>query len=285
MKRLTGLLLIIGLVLAFSRPTPAFGFQTDKAAAATQAPGKQPEATARQTPAPPVPPALAAGNADRPMTPAEADAAVDKLRQAIHDSMRNGNGSMRQMDPEAQRQIAESADKFMSDPAVREALARQIRDFRMPWQQTPTFWLTGLLVPVAFFAFCGVFFWLRFRQRQEQVQAQMQMQTQLLSKFSSGAELAAFLGSPAGIQMVQGLGSARVNVHRRVITHFSLGAALALLGIGFLFTQHDHGDAAFVFLAIGIGFLISAWLSSRLNQSGSNVSTPPGLPPTLPPQQ
>src|SRR5262249_45575290 len=134
MKRQSGLLLIIGLVLTYPGPTRALGFQSDKSSATTQTPGRQTEAAPRQTSSNPLAPPPAEG-ADKSMSPDEANAAVDKLRETLRDSMRDGRGAIQNMDPEAQKQFAQTADKLLSDPLVKSAIARQIRDFRAPWQQ------------------------------------------------------------------------------------------------------------------------------------------------------
>ena len=50
----------------------------------------------------------------------------------------------------------------------------------------------GALVPVAMFAMVAVVVWLKYRHRQAQVQVQAELRKQMLDKFGTGAELAAF---------------------------------------------------------------------------------------------
>ena len=133
------------------------------------------------------------GTASRPMTPSEADAAIDKLREAVRESIENERGPNREMSPETQKAIAEAADKFLSDPAIRGAIADQIKEFKMPWQG-PGF-LVSLLVPISFFAVIGLMATMLYWRSQAKMRARLEFQTQLLSKFGSGQELAAFLNS------------------------------------------------------------------------------------------
>jgi pyruvate/2-oxoglutarate dehydrogenase complex dihydrolipoamide acyltransferase (E2) component len=291
MRKLLRGIALAGLILFAGMPASALVLQAGKPAA-TQAQPPSTSTPPRAMPAPPPPaapvatsePNSEAGANSKPMSSAEANAAVDKLRQTVQDSMTNGRGP-RELSPEAQKAIAEAVDKFLSDPAIKGAIAEKIQTGTPPWESKAA--ILALMVPFAFFALIGVLFWLWFRSKQARIQAQTTAQMQLIGRFNSGAELAAFLSSPAGMQFMSGWGKPQTNLRNRIARHTSYGAVFGAVGLGaLLFSHFAHGLLVIgvILLFLGIGFLISAFLTQRLS-SKMETSGSGDLPPVPPPLQ
>src|SRR3970040_1074127 len=64
--------------------------------------------------------------------------------------------------------------------------------------------LNSVLVPLGFFAFVALIVWFLYRRSQTRVHARAEFHRQLLDKFTSGGEFAAFLGSPGGQRLLEG---------------------------------------------------------------------------------
>jgi hypothetical protein len=132
-----------------------------------------------------------------------------------------------------------------------------------------------LLVPFAFFALILGIFWLRFRRRQAQIQAQADLRKQLLDKFTSGRELSDFLQSAGGQRFLEELSSQDTGSKDRILRNVRLGVIFAALGLGMLVLSWTRRDLrrefdffipAVVFLAVGVGSMLSAAISHRLSQ-------------------
>ena len=187
---------------------------------------------------------------------------VQKLAQAIQLQVES------QIDEEAlEEQIEERIDE--------DALERQIEENidRIMGQVDPSdWWLTGvlaLLVPFAFFALVALLIWLIYRNSQSKTRARMEFHTQLLGKFTSGSEFAAFLGSKGGQRFLEGLWSQQVNAKERILKAMGAGVVLTVLGLGLLGLSWRTGGFVFpgvLLLALGVGFLISTGISYRLSK-------------------
>jgi hypothetical protein len=129
--------------------------------------------------------------------------------------------------------------------------------------------LTGIMVPLAFFATVVVIFWLLLRQRQIRIQARAEFQKQLLDKFSSGREFGDFLESKAGQQFLSELRSQGKGTKSRMLMAMQNGIVLAALGLGMLglsLANRGFLVPAVLALALGAGFLISTAISNRLSR-------------------
>lgn len=128
----------------------------------------------------------------------------------------------------------------------------------------------GIVVPVALFAMVGVIVWLALRNKQVRLRTQAEFQKSLLDKFSSGQEFAGFLESEGGKKFLDQLWSPRASARRRLLAIIVLGVIFSTVGLGLLalgFFAHGQRGIMFpavVFLALGVGFLISAVITNRL---------------------
>ena len=139
---------------------------------------------------------------------------------------------------------------------------------------------------VVFFACLGFVawaVWLGVRRRQAQAQAQTDLQHRLLDKFSSPQEIGEFLQTEGGRRFLLGLTTDKKrarNGHagKRILLALQIGTVVSLLGIatlslGIIYPMHRPGEPhpAVIFglliLAVGIGFLISAWISYKLSKA------------------
>lgn len=109
----------------------------------------------------------------------------------------------------------------------------------------------------------------RARQRKQELQAQVQ--TKLIERFGSTPELIDFLQSPAGKEFVSGVQSAPVlHTRERAVAGISRAVIMAALGLGFAGIWLVGGIRgflipAFLFMALGVGFLLAGLTSMKLS--------------------
>src|SRR5438309_3374423 len=102
----------------------------------------------------------------------------------------------------------------------------------------------------------------RARQRRNELRAEVQMK--LIEKFGSSTEFVHFLESQAGRDFLH---QPMMDARRRVISGISAGTVLGCLGLGFLvlgFGDDGFFVPAFILIALGAGFIVSATLSMKL---------------------
>jgi hypothetical protein len=112
--------------------------------------------------------------------------------------------------------------------------------------------------------------WLVTHARQRKAEVQVEMQSKLIDRFGSAADLVQFLHSPAGTQFVTGVQIApAVLTRERILTGFSRGIILTMLGIAFLFLtfwyEHDCALPAAILLSLGVGYLLATLVSYKLS--------------------
>jgi hypothetical protein len=115
--------------------------------------------------------------------------------------------------------------------------------------------------------------WLVGRRGHERLRGKLDLQRRMLEKFGAASEFVAFAQSESGSRFVETL-STEHGVHTlRILSSIRTGAVLTLLGVGLCILpgfERDLTPLAFfgvVAIALGIGFLISAWASYRLSKS------------------
>src|ERR1700693_2146761 len=109
-----------------------------------------------------------------------------------------------------------------------------------------------------------VVIWLIVRTRQRRNELRAEVQMKLIEKFGSSTEFVHFLESQAGRDFLH---QPMMDARRRIISAISGGTVLGCLGIGFLFLGlGDEGFfvPAFILIALGAGFIVSATLSMKL---------------------
>ncbi len=130
--------------------------------------------------------------------------------------------------------------------------------------------LAGILIPLGSFAMIGFIVWFISRAKQAKLQARTELHKHLLDKFGSGTELAQFLETEGGKNMIEGLGKADVSPKERTMKPVMTGTVLTCLGLAFLLLTFREPDLVIpggLLLAIGIGFLIGAFVTLRLSKS------------------
>jgi hypothetical protein len=115
--------------------------------------------------------------------------------------------------------------------------------------------------------------WLVGRRGHERLRGKLDLQRRMLEKFGAASEFVTFAQSESGRRFVETL-STEHGVHAlRILSSIRNGAVLTLLGVGLCILpifESDLTPLAFfgvVAVALGIGFLISAWASYRLSRS------------------
>jgi hypothetical protein len=112
------------------------------------------------------------------------------------------------------------------------------------------------------------------RQRIQVARLQAEMQTRLLEKFGTSQELLAYLESAPGERFVESVTIERAKPYGRILGSMQSGVILALVGLALLYLSGriSEADDGFLFLgtvsfALGLGFLVSAFLAYRLSRS------------------
>ena len=129
---------------------------------------------------------------------------------------------------------------------------------------------TATLVPLAAFTMVAFIVWFQTREKQTRIQARTELHKHLIDKFASGTELAQFLETEGGKNVIEDLGRGERHVRTRALAPMIAGSVLTCLGAAFLllaFWQPGLVIAGGVIFAIGVGFLIGAVVTLRLTRS------------------
>jgi purine-cytosine permease-like protein len=125
--------------------------------------------------------------------------------------------------------------------------------------------------------------WILSRRRQERAREQVDIQRRILEKFGSAGEFVAFLESGAGRKFLAAVSSEAGAQAHRIFGSIQKGAICTLIGVvGFCVVLFGHEDLeplavpSGIVLAIGLGYLISAFASYRLSKQWGLL--PPSAP-------
>lgn len=119
-----------------------------------------------------------------------------------------------------------------------------------------------------------------FKQR-ARLRAQTEFHNRMLDKFSSADEFTAYLKSDAGRSFFDNFGSEPTTPLSKILASIQKGAIFTLLGsgliiLGNIFRAEEGGGIMLVFgvvsLMVGLGFLISSYISSRLAKSWGMIA-------------
>jgi hypothetical protein len=119
------------------------------------------------------------------------------------------------------------------------------------------------------------------RSRLRRLELQAEVQSKLIEKFGTSAELLAFLQSEAGRQFVSGVQKGNTVLMRdRITAGFSRAIILSFLGAAFvaLWLITDNKGLAWpgvLLLALGAGYLVATWATTRMSQSSEVVIPQP----------
>lgn len=128
--------------------------------------------------------------------------------------------------------------------------------------------LVGMVTSFVFF-FGVVFLLVRMRQRRYELRAEVQ--SKLIERFGTSQELVEFLQSSAGQQFVDGVQNEKVIVHNRALGGIRKAIILSFFGGGLMAIWGLTGEDwvswfGIVFLALGVGYLVAAFVSMRLSR-------------------
>lgn len=119
----------------------------------------------------------------------------------------------------------------------------------------------------------GFIVWSVVRGKQRRAELKAQVQTKLIEKFNSAPELIQFLESRQGKDLVGSIEQQPVvATSDRIMGGIRSGIIMTLLGLAFLgfwLLDDNRGMAfpAFILLALGIAFFVSAFVSMKLSKS------------------
>ena len=128
-----------------------------------------------------------------------------------------------------------------------------------------------IAIPVAALAMTSVIVWLGLRSEQARTEAQRDVQLALLQKFSSGDDLARFLATEEGKQMIDklSLDNGKSDPRKKTVEMLTGALVTLFLGIGFCVM----GPKAPIFfipgiicLAVGVGLLVAAAVAHRVSK-------------------
>jgi hypothetical protein len=231
-------LLIAALLLAPQQPPPA--------------PPDRPSATPPPPPSAPAPPSNPRLDPSDPNFSSEINRMVEqRIREALAGS------------PESNINVTPS-------PEFERALERQIERHMGRMQPDQWRWhgFLALLLPFAFLGVIGIAIWLKHRRNEAALKARLDFQTHLLSKFNSGKEFSEFLAAKGGQELLENLSVPQQPPRPRMLRSMRIGIFCSVIGIALLITEavddHDFSTGGAIVLAIGIGYMVSTYLSYRM---------------------
>ncbi len=134
-----------------------------------------------------------------------------------------------------------------------------------------------IIVPSAFLLVAYMFYVIAnaFTRRQ-QLKSTTDLQTRLLDRMGTMGEFSQFLNTEGGQQLLGTVGSDGSSAHHRVLRALQSGIVMVCLGIGiFMYlsevrvdseTYESVGFVGTVSVAVGLGLLISGYVSLRLSR-------------------
>jgi hypothetical protein len=164
---------------------------------------------------------------------------------------------------------AEELHKALQSPELEKKIEEHID--RIGNQINPREWrgaaTLALLIPLAGIGLSALTVWFIYRGFKSRMETRMNLHTQLLSKFSSGAEFTEFMSSKGGREFVENLGMSQDNPRATILRSNRYGIIASAAGLGFLIMGIVDGDGwqlGIILLAIGIGFIASSRHSLRM---------------------
>jgi hypothetical protein len=147
-----------------------------------------------------------------------------------------------------------------------------------------------IIVPAAFLTFAYVFYVIaNVFTRRQQLRSTTEFQTKLLDRTASMGEFSEFLNTEGGRKFLSTVGGEPGGMaHQRVLRAFQSGIVLSCLGIGiFMYlsgarvdtdTYESLGFIGTVSTAIGVGLLVSGYVSLRLSRRMGLINGQPHVP-------
>ena len=137
---------------------------------------------------------------------------------------------------------------------------------------------------VAIFGVIGVFgggvavVWIIARAFTQRSRARKDELDSLLQRFDSAEEFTRFAETPAGRELVESITSGRRDSGNQVTKSVHRGLVVGFLGVGFLIVSFTHEPdlaiPAWILIGLGAGFLISAYVTNRLQEKDDDPESP-----------
>lgn len=127
-------------------------------------------------------------------------------------------------------------------------------------------------ISVAFFVTVAFIVYATVTQKTRRAALHAEVQSRLIERFSSAPEFVAFLNSDTGKQFLAGVDKIPSLMARdRIVSGFSRGIIISLLGLGFLCiwgADHNVGFMypGFILLGLGLGFFLATLVSLKLSK-------------------
>ena len=146
-----------------------------------------------------------------------------------------------------------------------------------------------IIVPSAFLLVAYMFYVIAnaFTRRQ-QFKSTTDLQTRLLDRMGTMGEFSQFLSTEGGQKLLATVGSDGGSAHQRVLRALQSGIVMVCLGIGiFMYlgevrveadTYESIGFVGTVSVAVGLGLLISGYVSLRLSRKMGLINGKPHAP-------
>ena len=142
--------------------------------------------------------------------------------------------------------------------------------------------MSEVLIPVAFFGFVGFVVWIAISHNTRRAALRADMQKQLLDRFGSGQELAAFLETEAGREFLENNSEEKRNSSRKWLGMAQAAIVLIFLSMGFMISSSGEDYMLMpgsILLALGLGFLAAALLAKyALREKNDGNPTDGGAP-------
>lgn len=140
--------------------------------------------------------------------------------------------------------------------------------------------LIPIVISLGFFGMIMVLASFAAQRRKAEAEARAQVQTRLLDKFGSSKEFVDFLQTDSGRSFLSNTQLHSGDARRRILTALTWGVTTAFAGLAFVvisasqFVDDEYGMMVpgIILLSIGIGILLSSFISYRLSRSWGMLS-------------
>lgn len=126
---------------------------------------------------------------------------------------------------------------------------------------------------ITLFTMIGFIVYVGARTKQQIELSRAELQSKVMDKFANGAEFAQFAQTPEGRRLLHGA-SPRPMTNQRLLGWIRNGLVVSFLGVAFLvlsaggvIADRASVTAGTILLAIGLGFLTTAFVSRRLSRA------------------
>lgn len=140
--------------------------------------------------------------------------------------------------------------------------------------------LIPIVISLGFFGMIVLLAAFAAQRRKAEAEARAQVQTRLLDKFGSSKEFVDFLQTDTGRNFLASNQPHAGDAKKRILTALTWGVTTSFAGLAFVvisasrFVDDEYGMMVpgVILLSIGVGILISSFLSYRLSKSWGMLS-------------